>query len=305
MLRSTPKPRPQRSGVLLLAVAVLLCAAGCASDGAPASQGNTSDVAPRRIVSLTPSLTETLFALGLGERVVGVTSFCDWPPEAASLPKVGGYSNPSPESVLALEPDLVVVSPNAGNREAALAMERAGTRLLVVEGDGLDDTYRVIQTVADACGVPDRGRELTAEIRSRVAAAGDAIAGREAVPVLYCVQMDPIIAVGSETLTDQLIALAGGRNVLQAGGYPRLGIEAVIDAAPQVIIQTTMGGADDDVRIGDFWDGWPSIPAIATDRLHVIDGTTSMRPGPRLGAAVEELARLLHPQAFPADRRAP
>ena len=130
------------------------------------------------------------------------------------------------------------------------------------------------------------------------------IADRPPVPVLYCVQLDPIIAVGDETLTEELIRLAGGRNVLEAAGYPRLGIQTVIEAAPHVILQTTMG-SDDNQRIIDFWESWPSIPAIASQRFHVVDGTTAMRPGPRIADAVEQLARLFHPDAFAADEPGP
>jgi iron complex transport system substrate-binding protein len=280
---------------------VVLAGAGlCACDGSvPAPATAPAPDIPRRIVSLTPALTEILFALDLGDRVVGVTRFCDYPAATRDLPKVGGYVNPSVEAILALDPDAVFVSPNTGNRDAALSVERAGARLVVVDADDLDDTFAAIHTVAWACGVEERGTALSAELRARLDDVGRRLGDRAAVPALFCIQLDPIIAAGPGTLPGDLLALAGGANMVETEGYPRLGVETVIEEAPEVILQARMDVADReaDRRVLDYWNRWGSIPAVRSGRVHVFDGTTALRPGPRIVEAVEELARLLHPSA--------
>jgi iron complex transport system substrate-binding protein len=129
-------------------------------------------------VSLTPALTEILFAVGAGDRVVGVTQYCDFPPAAKAKPKVGGYVNPSVESVLALKPDLVVVSPGPGNRDSALAMQRAGLRLEIVHAETLEESLEAIEGVARIVGVEATGRNLATSIRARLDAVTKRVLGR-------------------------------------------------------------------------------------------------------------------------------
>ncbi|ANM30305.1 hypothetical protein ABI59_13060 [Acidobacteria bacterium Mor1] len=299
-MRKTNEIPPAAGRLLPILWIVLLACLACGSPQQESSGDASQDAPPRRIVSLTPSITEILFALGLGERIVGVTQFCDWPAEAAAKPQVGGYSNPSIESVLAQRPDLVLVSPNTGNREAALAIERAGVRLEVIEGDSLEETYLAVRQVADAAGVPEEGQRLAAEIRARIDEAGRRVAGREPVPALFSVQLEPMIAAGSDTLISELLEAAGGRNVVQAEGYPRLGIETVLQSGPAVVFQTRMGmEAEEERALTDaFWQRWPALPAVRDGRVALIDASIATRPGPRIADAVDELARRLHPEAF-------
>lgn len=252
---------------------------------------------PARIVSLTPALTEILFAVGAGDRVVGVTDYCDYPPEAKSRPKIGGYVNPSVEAVVALKPDLVVVSPGPGNRDAALAMRRAGLRVEVVAAETLEESLAAIELVARLCGDETSGRVLAARVRGRLDAIARRVAGEPRVPTLFCIQIDPIIAAGSDTLPAQLLEIAGGRNVVREPRYPRLGLESVVAAKPQVILQARMdvpaaGGEGPEEA---FWKRWPQIPAVAAKRIVVLDGGLALRPGPRVADAAEQLAAILHP----------
>jgi iron complex transport system substrate-binding protein len=256
------------------------------------------ETAPQRIVSLTPAITETLFALRLGDRVVGVTRFCDYPPEARTKPQVGGYADPDVEAVVALSPDLVLISPNVGNRDGALALRRAGIRVEVVAGERLDETYAALERIGTLCGVPEEGRALAARVRGEVEAAAATVRGLPPTRALFCLQTDPVIAAGRDTLPADLLERAGGLNVVDTPRYPQLGVEAVIAAAPEVILQTRM-----DVQAGDpssgptaFWSRWSdAIPAVALGRIHVFDGTPALRPGPRVGEAVLQLAAYLHP----------
>ncbi len=288
---------PSRSGIARAGAAISLALLVVISCGRRSTETKSTASIPTRIVSMTPALTEILFALGLGDRVVGVTRFCDYPPEAARLPKIGGYVNPSVEAILALRPDLVVVTPAAGNRDAALAIERAGVRLEVVRGETLQDTYRMITRTAEVCGVGPRGEELCRALRERVESASARVRSLPKVRTLFCLQLDPIVAAGPRTLPSELTELAGGENVVRSGRYPQMGIETVLEDAPEVILQARMDVPDSSAARAarGFWERWPSIPAVRDHRLFVIDATTALRPGPRVADAIEMLARLLHP----------
>ena len=275
-----------------LLIACIACWLACARSSAPEPVAE-----PHRIVSLTPALTEILFALDLGDRVVGVTEYCDTPPEAKTRPKVGGYVNPSVEAVVALRPELVVVSPGPGNRDAVQAMDRAGLRIAVVPAETLDETFRAIDAVAAAAGDPARGRALVAKLRERIDAVGRRVAGKPRVRVLFSVQVDPIIAAGRGTLPSQLLEAAGGVNVVEAERYPKLGVESVVQLAPEIVLQSRM-----DVAHGDgsaertAWMRWSAIPAIAQGHLVILPDDATLRPGPRVADAVEQLATILHPE---------
>jgi len=276
-------------------IGLLAAAFACAGPPAPAVQ---VDASPQRIVSLTPALTEILFAIGAGDRVVGVTQYCDFPPEAAAKPKVGGYVNPSVESVLALKPDLVLVSPGPGNRDAALAMRRAGLRLEIVPAETLEESLAAIELVAGFAGAESTGRDLAAAVRARLDAVAKRVAGTPRVRTLFCIQTEPIFAAGRDTLPSQLLELAGGTNVISASRYPRLDVEAVAAARPELILQARMDLADGAPHGEDaFWRRWPSIPAVAQGRVVVLPDDLTLRPGPRVADAAEELAAILHGDA--------
>jgi len=275
---------------------LLAALAACARPSAPVEP---AIVAPQRIVSLTPALTEILFALGAGDRVVGVTQYCNYPPAARTKPKVGGYVNPSVESVLALRPDLVVVSPGPGNRDAALAMRRAGLRIEIVPAETLEESLAAIELVARFAGTETKGRDLAAAVRARLDAVAARVAGAPRVRTLFCVQTDPIIAAGRDTLPSQLLEVAGGTNVIAAPRYPRLDVEAATAARPDLILQSRMDLATGDPHAEDaFWKRWPSIPAVANGRVVVLPDDLTLRPGPRVADAAEELAAILHGEAW-------
>ena len=291
-----------RLSTALLAAVLAAGFGGCSGDSRPPA--SPAGAPPRRIVSLTPALTEVLFALGAGDRVVGVTEYCTYPPEAATRPKIGGYVNPSVEAVLALKPDLVVVSPGPGNRDAALAIERAGVRVSVVPAETLDDSFAAIDAVARACGVEAAGRDLVGRMHGRIDAVAARVGPLPKVPALFVVQFDPIIAAGKGTLPSQLLELAGGINVVDAPRYPRLGIESVAAAKPELILQSRMDVAGSDGRAeAAAWKRWPWIPAVASGRVVVLPDDLALRPGPRIADAVEELAGIVHPEAAPSGPR--
>ena len=195
------------------ALAVLLLAGCSASSPGPGSSGP-----PARVVSLAPSITEIVYALGEGGRLVGVCAQCDHPPEVARIPRVGGYLTPSVEVVLATRPDLVIAVPSPGNREAVRALERVGVRMLVVHDRTLADLWTSIAQVADALGVPGAGERLVGDVAGRLDAVRTRVAGLAPRRVLVVVGHNPLIAVGGDNLQDELVTLAGGVNVAADAG---------------------------------------------------------------------------------------
>src|SRR5262249_52204933 len=206
-----------------------LVAAGCAS-APPAREGT-----PSRVVSLAPSVTEIVYGLGQGERLVGVCAQCDYPEAATRLPRVGGYLAPSVEAVLGQRPDLVLVVPSPGNREAVRTIERAGIPVLVTADRTLDDLWAAIRTIAGALGVPEGGEEMERDVRGSLDRVRARVNGLPPRRVLLVVGHRPLIVAGGGTLQDELVRTAGGVNVAADAGtaFPQVPLELVVARAPE------------------------------------------------------------------------
>jgi iron complex transport system substrate-binding protein len=258
--------------------------------------------APRRVVSLVPSVTETLFAIGAQDVLVGVTDFCDYPPAARAKPSVGGMLSPSLETLITLKPDLVVAT-TAGNREETfLELERLKIPVYLVNPTSLADVF----DLAARLGVlTDRGpaaAQLVASLQARANAVTVRVAGRPRPRVLYVLWPDPLIVPGRGALVSQLIALAGGNSLsAEAGeGYPRYSLEAAVARAPEVIILASHGGGQG-VLGREQWERFTALPAIRAGRIYTVDGNLMHRYGPRVLDGLERLGRLIHPDAFAAS----
>jgi iron complex transport system substrate-binding protein len=261
---------------------------------------------PRRIVSLAPNMTEVLFALGAGPRTVGVTRFCDHPPEARALPRVGGFLDPSLEAVVALRPDLVLGVPNASNRTVLERLGELRIPVLLVEAHRLEDVYSLLLEVGRAVGALPAAKEVVARMRARVERVAKAVQGAPRTRVLCAYGRDPLIVAGPRSYTDELLALAGAENIAREGltRYPTYSMERVLVLAPEVLIDASMEGAPSAGRpsaqaLRERWGRFASLPAVKKGRLHWIDPQLVARPGPRLVDALEEIARILHPARFP------
>jgi iron complex transport system substrate-binding protein len=258
---------------------------------------------PQRIVSLAPSLTETVFALGVGDRLVGVSIYCDFPPEAARIDRVGSFITPNVEAIVAKKPDLVLAVPSPGNRSPVESLERLGFKVVVVDPETLDGIKESIVTVGEELGRATRAREVVAEIDRRIDATRAKLAGVVQRKVLMVVGQTPLIVAGAATVQDEIIRLAGGVNLGAAAGkgWPHVSIEYAIDSAPEVIIDSTMGS---EVRAGGessaFWKAFPTIPAVKEGRISGYKAYEVLRPGPRIGEALEVIARFIHPERFDA-----
>jgi iron complex transport system substrate-binding protein len=287
--------------------ACLLCLAACkeraGSQGAQSAEagvwrfGPPAPAAPARIVSIAPSMTEVLFAVGAGPRVVGVTRFCDYPPEVQSLPRVGGFLDISLEAVVRLRPDLVVGVPNSSNRSVVERLGDLGIPVLLAEAHNLEDVYRLVREVGRAVGRRERAEEIVSSMRERVAAVERAVSGKPRPRVLFAYGRDPLIVAGPGSFADELLRLAGAVNLAAEARirYPTYTIERVVKLAPEVIVDSFMaeGRPTPEALLGR-WGRFASLPAVQSGRIHWVDPQLFARPGPRLVLALEEIARLLH-----------
>jgi iron complex transport system substrate-binding protein len=255
---------------------------------------------PLRVVSLAPSLTEIVFALGRGHRLVGVTDFCDYPPEARSKPRVGGPMTPDLERVVRLRPDLALATAEGNPRETLAQLARLHVPVFAVKAEGYAGILGSVEAVGRALRAEREAVALVQDIQSRVAEIRRAVAHRVRPRVLYLVWTDPLIAAGPATYIHDLMEMAGGENVVRERSvpYPRLSWEEVVGAAPEVILVASHRDGPDRPRIGEAWRGWQSVPAVRSGRIIAIPGDTIHRPGPRVAEGVERLARAIHPEVF-------
>lgn len=255
---------------------------------------------PLRLVSLAPSLTEIVFALGRGDWLVGVTEFSDYPPAAGSKPRIGGPMTPDLERVVQLRPDLVLATTEGNPRDKVAEITRLGIPVFAVKPDGYAGVLASIRTLGRLLRAEVEAAALSQEMERRTAAIRRAVGGRPRPRVLYLVWTDPLIAAGPSTFIHDLIGMAGGENVVRerAVPYPRLSWEEVLVSAPEVILVATHVGGGDRPLNGGGWNAWPSIPAVRTGRIIALPGDTIHRPGPRVVDGLERLARAIHPEAF-------
>jgi len=257
---------------------------------------------PQRIVSLSPALTESLFALGAGAQVVGVTRFCDRPAAAQALPKVGGYLDPSPEAVLGLRPDLVVVAPSPGNRRPVLALQRLGLETLVLADRSLADLRVALQTLGQRLDRRAEAQALQASMDQRLSALQARYRGRRPPRALLVYGHRPLVVAGPRSFGGELLALLGAENsVTGRMPYPLYNMERVLASQPEVVLDAAMDGGQDPLG---FWARWPALGAVRAGRVVVLSDR-ALRPGPGIVEALEELAVALYPPAAGAAPAAP
>jgi iron complex transport system substrate-binding protein len=292
----------------LACLAFLLTIVSTPPSALPASAFVTRDMAgheirlaapPRRIISLVPSATEIIFALGGEERLVGVTDYCNEPPQAALKPRVGGMVSPSLETIVALRPDLVVVTSEGNSQTTFDQLGRLGIPIYVVAPHRLEEVMGLIARMGELAGRSEAVGPLVQGLRGRVRKIIERVAPLPRPRVLYVLWPEPVIVPGRVDLVTELIELAGGTSITanMAGSYPRLGLEAVIALSPEIIILGRHGG-DETPTLRATWERLQSVPALRTGRVHSVDLSLLHRYGPRVVDGLETLARLIHPEAF-------
>jgi iron complex transport system substrate-binding protein len=257
---------------------------------------------PARIVSLVPSVTETVFALGGEERLVGRTDYCDFPAAARRKPSVGGMVNPSLETLVTLKPDLVVATDEGNREETFLQLRRLEIPVYLVHANSIREMLDLIARVGELTGRQTVVPALTGEIRRRIDAVHRAVAPFPRPRVLYVLWPEPLIVPGRQSMLTELIELAGGESITARDGeaYPRFSLEAAVARAPEVIILAdhASGVSTAGKPSPEKWQRLTSVPAIKAGRLHSVDLSVLHRYGPRVPDGLEALARIIHPEAF-------
>ena len=255
---------------------------------------------PKRLIALAPNLTEILYALGLGDRVVGVTDHCNYPPEASLKPKVGSYIHLNVEQIISLSPDLVIGTVDGNERYVLDLLEQAHIRVFFVNPRKVRQAIETISTIGLVCGLPDKGRQLSAELTLRVNRVIEATRDRKRPLVFLQINIQPIMSVNRNTVHHDLIHLAGGDNMTadEPVTYPRISLEEVIRRKPEVILVSSMEREGRFEKAKQDWMQWTSIPAVQRGRVHLIDSDLIDRPSPRVVDGLEIMAKLFHPEGF-------
>ncbi len=254
---------------------------------------------PQRIVSLAPSITETLYYLGLEDRVVGVTQFSYYPPEATLKPKVGSYVDVNVEKILTLSPDLVIGTMDGNEAEKVYLLEEAGIAVFIVNPRNVRQAVDTVATVGHVCGISEKGAALSLQLSKRVDNIIAKTRGRKKTLVFLQINLKPIMTVNKNTYLNDLIQLAGGENIAKDEPitYPRISLEEVIRKKPEAIIISSMDRGGQFQEAKSEWERWTTIPAVKNQRVHLIDSDLVDRPSPRIVEGLEMIARLLHPEA--------
>jgi len=264
----------------------------------------------QRIITSTPSATEILFAIGAGDRVVAVTDFCSYPPEACKLPSIGGLLNPSVESWITLRPDLIVYQ--GGNNRLASNARNLNIETLSVPLDNLEEIYAAIKKLGDLTEKQKEAHQLSAKIQSQLSDFKNTLNNVRAKSVLLLLgdSNDPrrdLYAVGKGTFLDELLTLAGGENILPptSARYPKVTKEFIIKSSPEIIIEagpkSRLSPEEQQERIS-AWSRFPGIRAVQTKSIFFIGDDYILLPGPRLTQTVERFGQVIHPGLFPQNK---
>lgn len=303
--------RPLAAAVLTFLSAAAVCAQASApapTAPLPAYRQVTDEIGRfiripqsiHRIVSLAPNLTETIYALGLQDRLVGDTDFCDFPLEARQKTKVGGPVNPSLEVIASLHPDLVLVTKNLNRLETVQALADIGIPAYATDPHTVDDILASITRLADLLGAPETGSALTADLENQIAALHDRLVFVTPRHVLFIVWIEPLISIGNDTFIADALRHAGAISVIDsAQNWPQVNLEEVVRLQPEflIFVESHYGASPHSAETLAGLPGWRLLNAVHNRRYATIPDAIN-RPAPRLISAVQDLARQLHPEAF-------
>jgi len=263
----------------------------------------------QRIVSLAPNLTETIYALGLQDRLVGDTDYCDYPPDAQKKYKVGGGINPSIEEIAALRPDLVLMTKSYNRLDTVHSLDVLGIPSYATDPHSVDQILTSTEKLADLMGVPETGVALTKDLGRRLAELQQRIASLPPKRVLFVVWTEPLMSIGKETFLADALRHAGAVSIVDSTqSWPQVNLEEVVKLQPEFLVfadSHSQSGTKEFETLEEL-PGWRVLDAVKNHRLALISDAVN-RPAPRIVSAIEDLARQLHPEAFaqkPEDSKA-
>lgn len=257
---------------------------------------------PARIVSLAPSHTEILFALGLGDRIVGVTEYCDYPQEARSKTKIGGFSTPSVEKIIELQPDLVLAGDM--HRQVVTTLEAANVKVLIFSPTTMEGIFAAIGQIGKAAGEEQAAQNLLAGLQRRVDAVTDKVGQAQGAKprVFYEVWHEPLTSAADNTLIGELIRLSGGENIVgpSKDSYPKISEEIILEKNPDIMIHSYGHGSNESLSPEKILkrQGWEHLNFVQSRRIAGLDANLINRAGPRIVDALEAVAQAIHPELF-------
>lgn len=301
----------------LILIIVLLIAAGCSQKKLTDETNNMNDDdvyiidnmgrevhihgQPQKIISLSPSNTEILFALGVDDKIIGVTEYCDYPVQAQTIMKIGGFSTPNIEKIVSLDPDLVIA--NDIHQKAVEDLDRLGFSVIVLSPKNTCDMLENVKLLGEALGRAEYADGLVETLKGRIDAVQEkvsAIHETDKPKVYYEIWYEPLMTAGPGTFIDDLLTLAGGINI--AGetktNFPEISLELIIQKAPDIFIYSHHG--DSQIELEEIYarPNWQNVPAIKNKQVYIIDPNIVQRATPRLIDGLEEIAKILYPGLF-------
>lgn len=252
---------------------------------------------PQRIVSLAPANTEILAGLGLMDKVVGVTTYDDYPPEVSKIEKVGDFVQPNIEAITAAKPDLILATTGV-QADVVTQLEGTGATVVAIDPQTLAALYTSIGTVGAVTGASEEASSVVNDMQASLAAIRDEIGGADPVPCFIEIAQNPLYTAGKGTLLDDLITAAGGRNVVTASGYVGYSLEQLLADNPAVYLATkgSMSNPEDLAKRA----GYDKLSAVKDGHVYVLDDNLVSRPGPRIVQGVKQIAEALHPDLVSA-----
>ncbi|MFV0438269.1 MAG: ABC transporter substrate-binding protein [Desulfopila sp.] len=253
---------------------------------------------PRRVLALAPSLTEMIFSLQAGDRLVGATSYSNYPEAARKLPRIGSYVKLDLEKIVALQPDLCIAIKDGNPLRSIEAIKALGIPVFAIDPHTIDQITEAFLFVGDLLGASEKAEELVGEMKQRIALVQQKVAASRIRPrVFFQISDMPIISAGKDSYIDKLITMAGGSNLAGSmPAYPRFSWENILQMQPDIVIISSMTGGKSATALKDAWLKWPEIPASKHHRLYVVDADLFNRPTERLIDGLEILSDILHPE---------
>ncbi|HSH37008.1 ABC transporter substrate-binding protein [Schnuerera sp.] len=251
---------------------------------------------PERIVSLAPSTTELIYALGAGDKIVGVTDYDNYPPEVENIAKVGGFKGPNIEAITAQNPDIILAS-NLSGQEEMETLENMGIPVIMLESKNIERIYESIELLGQITGMEENGEKIINEMKAKISEINDKVKELPKIDVFYLVSFEGNWTAGKGTFIDELINLAGGNNIVEdIEGWTQYSVEELVKKDPDVIITSPHAGNIDDI---EKTEGYQNTKAVKNGNIFVVsDDDIIARSSNRIVLGLEEIAKFLHPEVF-------
>jgi iron complex transport system substrate-binding protein len=252
--------------------------------------------APQRIISLAPNLTEILYFLELEEKVVAVSTMCNYPPEVAAMPRVGGF-NPSVEKIISLQPDLILATTAGNRRESIRQLELLGQSVFVTSAKNIEDIFQSIIKIGSITGKKELAVLKTKELRERMKRITSRVKGLPRRRILYLIWHQPVMTAGGNTFIDNLIWLAGGKSISRdiKQNIVQLSREEIIKRDPEMIFLPDL---KDKKLAEQFMQKWEMLTAVRNGAVYQVNEDLILRPGPRIVDGLKLMVKTIHPEAF-------